>query len=173
MVGGLILGGLVSAILGALIFLLTVRRLRSDYLAIVTVAVAFILWNLIDTYQPLFDGDTGLFNVPQITGSAHISTEGYSAIMRACPLSSWRCSSGSRGGYSGRPSGGCWLHPRGRAGDRRVRPGRLEPQIAAFTIGRFLACIAAGCRSSTSAWSPAAFLPLESFILLAALIVGG
>ena len=78
---GLLIGGLVAAVLGSLVFLLTVRRLRSDYLAIVTVAVAFILWNLIDTYQPLFDGDTGLFNVPQITGSAHISTEGYTAIM--------------------------------------------------------------------------------------------
>ncbi len=172
---GLIIGGLVSAAFGTLVFLLTVRRLRSDYLAIVTVAVAFIVWNLIDTYQPLFDGDTGLFNVPQITGSANISTEGYSAIILAV-------------------SAVCltvfvWLSrrifrsPFGRLlrsirEDEQVTTafGRAswQPQIAVFTIGSFLAGIAGGLLIFyISAWSPSAFLPLESFILLAALIVGG
>jgi len=172
---GVIMGGLVAAVLGALVFLLTVRRLRSDYLAIVTVAVAFIVWNLIDTYQPLFDGDTGLFNVPQITGKANVSTEGYSAIILAL-------------------SAGClalfvWVSrrvfrsPFGRLlrsirEDEQVTAafGRVswKPQIAVFGIGSFLAGIAGGLLIFyISAWSPAAFLPLESFILLAALIVGG
>jgi len=157
------------------VFLLTVRRLRNDYLAIVTVAVAFIVWNLIDTYQPLFDGDTGLFNVPQITGNANISTQGYSAIMLVL-------------------SGAClavfvWMSrrifrsPFGRL-LRSIREdedvtsafGRVawRPQIAVFTIGSFLAGIAGGLMIFyISAWSPNAFLPLESFILLAALILGG
>jgi branched-chain amino acid transport system permease protein len=172
---GLLLGGAVAAILGSLVFLLTVRRLRSDYLAIVTVAVAFILWNLIDTYQPLFDGDTGLFNVPQITGSAHISTEGYTAIMLGLSaallaLFVWL-------------SQRIFRSPFGRLlrsirEDEQVTAafGRVawKPQIAVFTIGCFLAGIAGGLLIFyISAWSPSAFLPLESFILLAALMVGG
>jgi branched-chain amino acid transport system permease protein len=172
---GLLLGGAVAAVLGSLVFLLTVRRLRSDYLAIVTVAVAFILWNLIDTYQPLFDGDTGLFNVPQITGSAHISTEGYTAIMLGLSaallaLFVWL-------------SRRIFRSPFGRLlrsirEDEQVTAafGRVawKPQIAVFTIGCFLAGIAGGLLIFyISAWSPSAFLPLESFILLAALMVGG
>jgi branched-chain amino acid transport system permease protein len=172
---GLLLGGAVAAVLGSLVFLLTVRRLRSDYLAIVTVAVAFILWNLIDTYQPLFDGDTGLFNVPQITGSAHISSEGYTAIMLGLSaallaLFVWL-------------SRRIFRSPFGRLlrsirEDEQVTAafGRVtwKPQIAVFTIGCFLAGIAGGLLIFyISAWSPSAFLPLESFILLAALMVGG
>jgi len=172
---GVILGGLVAAIFGALVFLLTVRRLRSDYLAIVTVAVAFIVWNLIDTYQPLFDGDTGLFNVPQITGKANVSTEGYSAIILALSavclaLFVWM-------------SRRIFRSPFGRLlrsirEDEQVTAafGRVswKPQIAVFGIGSFLAGIAGGLLIFyISAWSPAAFAPLESFILLAALIVGG
>ena len=172
---GLLLGGLVAAVLGGLVFLLTVRRLRSDYLAIVSVAVAFIIWNLIDTYQPLFDGDTGLFSVPQITGGANISTEGYSAIMLGLSaaflaLFVW-------------VSRRIFRSPFGRLlrsirEDEQVTSafGRLswKPQIAVFIIGSFLAGIAGGLMIFyISAWSPAAFQPLESFILLAALIVGG
>ncbi len=49
-----------------------------------------------------------------------------------------------------------------------------KPQIAVFIVGSFLAGIAGGLMIFyISAWSPSAFLPLESFILLAALIVGG
>ncbi len=172
---GLIIGGLVASVFGALVFLLTVRRLRSDYLAIVTVAVAFIMWNLIDTKQSLFDGDTGLFNVPQITGKANLSTEGYSTIIlglsAAClALFVWM-------------SRRIFRSPFGRLlrsirEDEQVTSafGHLtwKPQIAVFTLGSFLAGIAGGLLIFyISAWSPAAFLPLESFVLLAALIVGG
>jgi branched-subunit amino acid ABC-type transport system permease component len=124
---GLLLGGLVAAVLGGLVFLLTVRRLRSDYLAIVTVAVAFIIWNLIDTYQPLFDGDTGLFNVPQITRGREHQHRGLLGD-HARPRGRLPC--GVRLGlaadlpFAVRPAAA--LHPRGRAGDLGVRPGHLE-----------------------------------------------
>jgi branched-chain amino acid transport system permease protein len=172
---GLIIGGLVSAAFGTLVFLLTVRRLRSDYLAIVTVAVAFIVWNLIDTYQPLFDGDTGLFNVPQITGNASISTEGYSAIILALSAACLAVSVWVSRRIFRSPFGRLLRSIRE---DEQVTAafGRASwrPQIAVFMVGSFLAGIAGGLLIFyISAWSPSAFLPLESFILLAALIVGG
>ena len=78
---GLLLGGVVAAIAGAIVFAFTVRRLRSDYLAIVTVAAAFIVYNVINSFVPLFDGATGLFNVPLITGNANLSTEQESLVV--------------------------------------------------------------------------------------------
>jgi branched-chain amino acid transport system permease protein len=172
---GLIIGGMVAAVFGALVFLLTVRRLRSDYLAIVTVAVAFIMWNLIDTFQPLFDGDTGLFSVPQITGSANISTEGYSAIILALAAACLAVFVWTSRRIFRSPFGRLLRSIRE---DEQVTAafGRVawKPQIAVFTIGCFLAGIAGGLLIFyISAWSPSAFLPLESFILLAALMVGG
>jgi ABC-type branched-subunit amino acid transport system ATPase component/ABC-type branched-subunit amino acid transport system permease subunit len=172
---GIIIGGLVVAVFGAFVFLLTVRRLRSDYLAIVTVAVAFIMWNLIDTYQPLFDGDTGLFNVPQLTGNGQLSTEAYSAIVlvlsAAClALFVWTSRRIFRSPF------GRLLRSIREDEDVTSAFGRVSwrPQIAVFTIGSFFAGIAGGLLIFyISAWSPSAFLPLESFILLAALIVGG
>ncbi|MBO0806814.1 MAG: branched-chain amino acid ABC transporter ATP-binding protein/permease [Actinobacteria bacterium] len=172
---GIIIGGLVAAVFGAFVFLLTVRRLRSDYLAIVTVAVAFIMWNLIDTYQPLFDGDTGLFNVPQISGNASLSTEGYSAIVLALSAACLALFVWTSRRIFRSPFGRLLRSTRE---DEEVTSafGRVtwRPQIAAFTIGSFLAGVAGGLLIFyISAWSPSAFLPLESFILLAALIVGG
>ena len=172
---GLVIGGLVAAAFGGLVFLLTVRRLRSDYLAIVTVAVAFIMWNLIDTYQPLFDGDTGLFSVPQITGNSKIGTEGYSVIILALSAACLALFVWASRRIFRSPFGRLLRSIRE---DEQVTAafGRVawKPQIAVFTIGSFLAGIAGGLLIFyISAWSPAAFLPLESFILLAALIVGG
>jgi branched-chain amino acid transport system permease protein len=172
---GLLLGGLVASVVGAGVFLLTVRRLRSDYLAIVTVAVAFIMWNLFDTAQGLFDGDTGLFSVPQITGKANISTETYSGIMMALSaafllLFVWVSRRIFRSPF------GRLLRSIREDEEVTLAFGRStwKPQIAVFVIGCFLAGIAGGLLVFyISAWSPAAFLPLESFILLAALLVGG
>jgi branched-chain amino acid transport system ATP-binding protein/branched-chain amino acid transport system permease protein len=172
---GLILGGLVATAFGAFVFLLTVRRLRSDYLAIVTVAVAFIMYNLIDTLQPLFDGDTGLFNVPNIVGGGKLSTENYSLIILALSAAClaafvWMSRRIFRSPF------GRLLRSIREDEEVTTAFGRdsWRPQIATFMIGSFLAGIAGGLLIFyISAWSPAAFLPLESFILLAALIVGG
>ena len=172
---GIILGGIAASLLGALVFAFTVRRLRSDYLAIVTVSAAFIFWNVINTYIPLFDGGTGLFNVPYITGNAAISSEQYSGIMvllsaAILALFVWT-------------SRRLFRSPFGRL-LRSTREDEVvtnafgrtswQPQLWVFMIGCFMAGVAGGLFIFyITAWSPYAFLPLESFILLAALIVGG
>jgi branched-chain amino acid transport system permease protein len=172
---GLLLGGLAAVAVGALIFSFSVRRLRSDYLAIVTVSTAFIIWNVINSLVPLFDGANGLFNVPPITGTAQISTEGYALVLgglaavllAACVVCSRRI----------------YRSPYGRV-LRAIREDevvaaafgqRIWPaQLWVFLIGSFFAGIAGGLFVYyISAWSPSAFQPLESFILLAALMIGG
>jgi ABC-type branched-subunit amino acid transport system permease subunit len=172
---GIILGGIAASLLGAVVFAFTVRRLRSDYLAIVTVSAAFIFWNVINTFIPLFDGGTGLFNVPYITGNAAISSEQYSGIMvvlsaAILALFVWI-------------SRRLFRSPFGRL-LRSTREDEVvtnafgrtswQPQLWVFMIGCFMAGVAGGLFIFyITAWSPYAFLPLESFILLAALIVGG
>lgn len=172
---GILLGGLVAALLGAVVFGFTVRRLRSDYLAIVTVSAAFIFWNLINTFIPLFDGGTGLFNVPYITANAAVSSEQYSVIMLVLSaiilaIFVWTSRRLFRSPF------GRLL--RSTREDEVVTSafGRTswQPQLWVFMIGCFMAGIAGGLFIFyITAWSPYAFLPLESFILLAALIVGG
>jgi ABC-type branched-subunit amino acid transport system permease subunit len=172
---GIILGGIVASLLGAVVFAFTVRRLRSDYLAIVTVSAAFIFWNVINTFIPLFDGGTGLFSVPYITGNAAISSEQYSAIMVVL--------SAAILGLFVWTSRRLFRSPFGRL-LRSTREDEVvtnafgrtswQPQLWVFMIGCFMAGVAGGLFIFyITAWSPYAFLPLESFILLAALIVGG
>jgi len=65
-----ILGGAVaSGLLGLLVGLVALRRLRSDYLAIVLFAVWSIGYDIISNTPSLFNGITGLFNVPQPFGA--------------------------------------------------------------------------------------------------------
>lgn len=54
----LIAGGLVAAALGLLVGLIALKRLRSDYMAIVTVSVGAIVYDIIGNYFPLFNGRT-------------------------------------------------------------------------------------------------------------------
>jgi branched-chain amino acid transport system permease protein len=172
---GLLLGGVAAALLGAIVFSFTVRRLRSDYLAIVTVAAAFIFWNIINNAEWLFDGANGIFNVPSITGSADLSTEQYSLIVLALAavilaICVWISRQIFRSPY------GRLLRAIREDEDVTAAFGRTvwPPQLWMFMVGCFMAGLAGGIFVFyISAWSPSAFLPLESFFLLAALIIGG
>ena len=172
---GLIIGGLTAAAISVIVFSFTVRRLRSDYLAIVTVSAAFIMLNVVNSFTPLFDGGTGLFNVPPVTGNLDISSEGYSLIMLAL--------AGFTLGVFVWVSRRIFRSPFGRLlrgirEDEAVTSafGRAswKPQLWIFVIGSFMAGIAGGLFVLyISAWNPGAFLPIESFFLLASLIIGG
>ncbi len=60
----LIAGGLVAAGAGILVGFIALKRLRSDYMAIVTVSVSAIAYDIIGNYTPLFNGWDGLAGVP-------------------------------------------------------------------------------------------------------------
>ncbi len=172
---GLLLGGLAAVAVGALVFSFSVRRLRSDYLAIVTVSTAFILWNVINSFVPLFDGANGIFNVPPITGHMQISTEGYAIVLGGlAALVLIACVFCSRRIYRS-PYGRVLRAIREDETVAAAFGQRIWPaQLWVFLIGSFFAGIAGGLFVYyISAWSPSAFQPLESFILLAALMIGG
>ena len=60
----LLFGAGAAAILGLLVGLVALRRLRSDYLAIVTVSVGAIVYDLINVNTELFNGADGIAGVP-------------------------------------------------------------------------------------------------------------
>jgi branched-chain amino acid transport system permease protein len=172
---GLLLAGLVAAAFGALVFSFTVRRLRSDYLAIVTVSTAFVVWNIVNNDVPLFNGGNGIFGVPYITGNRAISSNAYSALILGVTAVILAAA--------------VWLSrrvfrsPYGRI-LRAIREDEVivaafgrsvwRPQFWIFVCGCGLGGLAGGMFVFyITAWSPTAFLPLESFFLMAALIIGG
>lgn len=169
---GILIGGVASAALGLIVVLVTVRRLRSDYLAIVTIAVGYIVYTVVNNYIPLFDGANGLFDVPQI---ANLQTNPYALYLTAisllalivCVVLSYRV----------------FHSPAGRV-LRAIREDTVvartfgknvtSAQVVIFVISSFMAGIAGGLLIVyVGAWSPLAFTPTESFLLIAALVIGG
>jgi branched-chain amino acid transport system permease protein len=61
----IILGGAAAGVLGALVGFVALRKLRSDYLGIVTFSIGFIAYDIVGNYTNLFDGFDGLYGVPQ------------------------------------------------------------------------------------------------------------
>ena len=172
---GLLIAGFVCALLGLAMIMVTIRRLRSDYLAIVTVSIGFIIWNLINNYIPLFDGGNGLFGIPYIAGGANMSNVQYSMMMGLIGLVVL--------------VGALWLSrriansPYGRVlrairEDEVIAESFAKPvrraRISIFMVGCFMAGVSGGLLAYyLTSWNPQGFLPIESFILMAALIIGG
>ncbi len=61
----LLIGATAAGLLGCAIGLIALRRLRSDYLAIVTLAAGSIIYGLVGNNSKIFDGFEGLVGVPQ------------------------------------------------------------------------------------------------------------
>ena len=172
---GLVLGGLASVLLGGLVLLIAVRRLRSDYLAIVTLAIGYVLYEVITNDTAIFDGSNGLYAVPPLAGTASLSTTAYSLVIM---------------GLAGTLLIGVyWMSRRiFHSPYGRVLRALREDEVFALTYGKdvararltvfLLASFIAGVAGGVlvyyiGAWSPAAFTPLETFFLFAAVIIGG
>ncbi len=172
----LVLGMVAAGALGFLIGLVALRRLRSDYLAIVTLASGTIVYDVISNYNKIFDGAAGLVGVPQP----------YTSIFGANPNSyTWYFLA-----ISAVIMFVCWFvanriysSPLGRT----MRAIREDMDVAeafgkdAFRV-RMLAMVI-GCMfvglggvltlAYVSAISPAGWTTGETFVIWAALIVGG
>jgi ABC-type branched-subunit amino acid transport system ATPase component/ABC-type branched-subunit amino acid transport system permease subunit len=169
-IAAVVVAGLASAVVGAI----ALRKLRDDYFGITTLAFALILALVIGQYTPLFDGYEGLFGMPQ-------------------PLSTVQ-PFGPDGGYF---LGICLIalvitflilqrlfnSPFGRA----VRSVR-EDDTASLAFGRNVyllklkAYILGGCVAGLggalvaayiTAFNPYGWTPQETFLIYAALFIGG
>lgn len=163
------------AVLAYMIGFIVLRRMRGDYLAVVTLSVAQIVWTVVDNDKYLFNGVNGLALIPQPWQSAFHGSNAYDwfflALMAAFFLLSYWFSQS-------------YYHsPIGRA-SRAVR----ENEAAAAALGkdpfalRMTAFIAGACLSAVAGallveyitdWSPSAWAYVETFTAISALIVGG
>ena len=80
----LLAGGVAAMLLAVVIAFITLRRLRTDYLAMVLISLSLVLYDIINNYVRLFNGADGLYNVPQpMAGIFHLTSNAF-VIFFAC-----------------------------------------------------------------------------------------
>lgn len=170
------LGGLAAAVLAALVGYVGLRRLRSDYLAITTVAVGQIAWMVIGNATPLFNGWDGITGVPQPYNSLfHLNYNQYQIpFLVICVIFAaiaWWVANALT--YS----------PYGRV-LRAIREDEtvaaslgknvFRYRMSAFIIGAVFAGVGGALTIEyVGAFNPSGWAVLETFIVWAAMLVGG
>ncbi len=172
----LIAGAVAAGLLGGLVGLLAMRRLRSDYLAIVLVAVWTIAWNLVSNLTGLFNGQSGIVSVPQPLAST-FNTDPNSYVYVFIPLAAVIVAILFVVAYCIERS------PFGRV----LRAIRADPDVAAafgkHTFRMRLTAMVLGCTYAgiggaltiefIGAMNPSGWAIVETVIVFSALIVGG
>jgi branched-chain amino acid transport system permease protein len=169
-------GGLAAVVLALVMGLLSLRRLRTDYFSIVTVATSLILWTIAGNATFLVNGWDGIAAVPQpFADVLNLDLNSYglfylglcSVLLLVVYLFAERL-----------------LHsPFGRA-LRSVREDELVAQglgkdvftlrLRSFMIGAFIAGIGGGLLVTyVDAFNPSAWTSPETFFIWAALLLGG
>ncbi len=172
----LVIGAAAAGAAGYVLGLIALRRLRSDYLAIVTLAAGSIVYGVIGNANGLFDGFEGLVGVPQpLNGVLKLSPNSYTLFFL---------------GLAGVIMAICWFvaeriyrSPLGRA-MRAIREDldvaeaygkrTFRVRMTAMVIG----CVFVGIGGVLTIWfvtalAPAGWGTSETFVVWAALIVGG
>lgn len=174
----LLLSGLVASALSLLLAFAVMQRLRSDYLAIATIALGTVVWTIVGNVTFLFNGWTGLAGIPRPYSNLGLNTNGgltgdviffviCVGVAAVAFLVTRRL----------------YRSPLGRV----LRVVREDPDVAAtfgrnvvsvrlfaFVVGSFIAGVGGGLLvMEVGAFNPNAFVPAETFLLLAAVIVGG
>jgi branched-chain amino acid transport system permease protein len=172
----LLAGGIVAALFGVLVGFIALKRLRSDYMAIVTVAVGAITYDFIGNFHPLFNGWDGIGGVPApLSDTLNLDFASYQwffvALTGIIMLILW------------------WVahriyhSPFGRT-LRSIREdidvseafgkNTFRYRMIAMVIGCFYAGIAGGLLIEfASAFNPSGWTAGETFVVWAALLIGG
>ncbi len=170
--GGAVAGGLLSAVLGAV----ALRRLRSDYQAMVFLVVSLVATSVVTNAVGLFNGAAGLSVIPHpLASDVNFSLLGYQwfyvgltavfAILTYLVVHR----------ITGSPLG-CSLRAVRDAEHAAAALGKNVAglRMTSFIVGGFIAGLSGALLvGSITAWSPSAWLYPETFVFFTALIVGG
>ncbi|MGC8481727.1 MAG: branched-chain amino acid ABC transporter permease [Acidimicrobiales bacterium] len=172
----LILGGVAASLLSLLLAFLTLRRLRTDYLAVVLISSSLVLYDITNNYIPLFNGADGLYNVPEpFAGVLHLSPNSFvvffALLTGVIALVVWFFMSRLTKSPLGRTF-------RAIRDDSTVAAALgksvFRYQVLSMVIGSFLAGIGGGLIIQFGgSFNPTAWLPGETFVVFAVIIVGG
>ena len=171
-----LLGGLAAMVMSVLVALVTLRRVRTDYLAIVLISLSLVFYDFCNNYVSLFNGADGLYNVPEpLAKTLGLSSNNF-IVFFACltgviSLIVWFVM--NRVMHS--PLGRTFRAVR----DDHVTAAALgkDPfrmQLKSMMIGSFFAGIGGGLLIQFGgSFNPTAWLPGETFVVFAVLLVGG
>ena len=172
----LLLGGLAACLFAVVVALIAMRRLRTDYLAMVLISLSLVLYDICNNFVPLFNGADGLYNVPEpFAGTLHLTTNsfipffaGVTAVIALLML--FVMSRITRS-----PMGRTF---RAIRDDETVAAALgkdvFRHQLKSMLIGSFYAGIGGGLIMQFSgSFNPTAWLPGETFVVFAVILVGG
>lgn len=173
---GLILGGLAACVFAVLVALIALRRLRTDYLAMVLISLSLVLYDVINNFVPLFNGADGLNNVPlpmagvfNLDGNSFVPF--FAGVTLIITLIMWFLMSRITRSPLGRTFRAIRDDPDVAAA---LGKGVFRYQLIAMLIGSFYAGIGGGLIIEfSSSFNTSAWLPGETFLIFAAVIVGG
>ena len=172
----LLLGGVAAMCFGLIVALITLRRLRSDYLAIVLISLSLVLYDFCNNYVGIFNGADGLYNVPEPFAKAlGLSVNSFipffAGVTAVISLVMWFVMSR----VTRAPMGRTFRAIR----DDHVVAAALGKnvfgmQLKAMLIGSFYAGIGGGLLIQFGgSFNPTAWLPGETYVVFAVLLVGG
>ena len=167
-------GAIAATLLGLVVSLTALRRLRSDYLAIVTLGAGLVFYTVVGNVVGLFNGFQGIDNVPlPVPTNLERDTRQllFGAITLVFLVIVFIGSERIRRSPLGRVL-------RSIREDETVPDafgrniGRLK--LLAFLLGSFVAGAGGGLFVTyLSAYNPSAFIPADTYLLWAAMFLGG
>ena len=172
----LLLGGVAAMCFGLIVALISLRRLRTDYLAIVLISLSLVLYDFCNNYVGLFNGADGLYNVPEPFAKAlglnvNSFIPFFACLTGVVSLLMWFLMSRMMRAPLGRTF-------RAIRDDHVVAAALgknvFRMQLKSMLIGSFYAGIGGGLLIQFGgSFNPTAWLPGETFVVFAVLIVGG
>jgi ABC-type branched-subunit amino acid transport system permease subunit len=172
----LLLGGVAAMLLAVVIAFIAMRRLRTDYLAMVLISLSLVFYDVVNNYVPLFNGADGLYNVPEpMTGVFHLTLNAFvpffALVTGAIALLLWAAMSRITRSPLGRTFRAIRDDPDVAAA---LGKGVFRYQLTSMLIGSFYAGIGGGLLIQfAGSFNPSAWLPGETFVVFAVIIVGG
>ena len=172
----LIAGGLAASLVSVLVSFIALRRLRTDYLAMVLISLSLVLYDVINNFVPLFNGPDGLYNIPEpMSGIFHLNSNQFvgffAGVTGLIALLMWFFMAR----IMNSPMGRTFRAIRDDSGVASALGKNIfKYQLSSMIIGSFFAGIGGGLiiqfggSFNTSAW-----LPGETFVVFAVVIVGG
>ena len=172
----LILGGLTASALALVVALIALRRLRTDYLAVVLISLSLVLYDVINNYVPLFNGADGLYNVPEpLAGFFKLTTNSFvpffAMLTGVVAVIMWWVMSR----ITKAPLGRTLRAIRDDDGvAATLGKSVFRYKLTSMLIGSFYAGVGGGLIIQFGgSFNPTAWLPGETFVVFAVILVGG
>jgi ABC-type branched-subunit amino acid transport system ATPase component/ABC-type branched-subunit amino acid transport system permease subunit len=159
----------VTGLLAAVIGYVGLRRLRPEYLAIVTLSVGLLLMQIVTQQQSLLDGTDGLFGIPTPFATASPSVFlGFCVVLLAlCVLLLQRL---HKSGFGRAVRASRDSAPAAQAFGYNV----FQMRQKAFVLGALFAGLGGALLAAyLTAFNTGAWAPAETFLLFVAVLIGG